>query len=655
MARGHVPSIYDAVHGAIDLYDPALFPHRDTAALLLETPQLQRLRRLKQLPFGSYGFLGADHTRFAHALGTAHIALRILQRLHRVGFFSEQTVTSLRESLPDLGDTGGDDLIRRIGEHVVACGLLQDIGELPYSQAADLFLAPHATVSSRVADELEVPTLQLSGKDTFTLNAIIDILHAHRSLRDRLDINLLAYLVAGIVTGEIKESPALRAVRQIVDGVVDADRLDYVHRDAYHTIGASISASAEHVIGSLLMYDENGPVFNTVGPVSNFLMLRAILRSQVYSAPDVRFRVTLLAVALSELLKRHPDWMMDYFGAQYGGLSADAFQRLDDGFLLSQLDQLRASVGAELLDANVRQAIDLVSSHAARYEYFWIERPKDNTPTGNVRLRPDIFVDTYWDYESHRLYRPASVRVAAAPYTLLGETVPLEAAGGHVSDFLHTLWDSPAVRDKVLLYVPETRVDWFLRMQTGAAETLGALYWAARERDSKIRLSVVDDARSERGHSGPAIFVSFCWEDIDSMRVVLRLLYDARRRYFAFVEDFSGLGGDTRANGATYAGQADAAIILLSPAYVRNAANTNGNIYPELVALGRSLPPNRIIPISLDPKSEYGESLGTFPWLLIGYDKAPFLGAPVRHATPEVISRALGAALRKIDEDHVGH
>ena len=48
---------------------------------LLETAEVQRLRRIKQLGVTSLAFPGAEHTRFAHALGSAHIMKRLLRRL----------------------------------------------------------------------------------------------------------------------------------------------------------------------------------------------------------------------------------------------------------------------------------------------------------------------------------------------------------------------------------------------------------------------------------------------------------------------------------------------------------------------------------------------------------------------------------------------
>ena len=64
MTDSRVLPMFDAVHGPIELSDPRLFQSEDVLPILLESPQLQRLRRLQQLPFGSYAFTSANHTRF---------------------------------------------------------------------------------------------------------------------------------------------------------------------------------------------------------------------------------------------------------------------------------------------------------------------------------------------------------------------------------------------------------------------------------------------------------------------------------------------------------------------------------------------------------------------------------------------------------------
>src|SRR5918911_4061000 len=47
---------------------------------LIDTPEFQRLRRIKQLGLGLYTYQGAEHSRFTHSLGAFHLMTRVLDR-----------------------------------------------------------------------------------------------------------------------------------------------------------------------------------------------------------------------------------------------------------------------------------------------------------------------------------------------------------------------------------------------------------------------------------------------------------------------------------------------------------------------------------------------------------------------------------------------
>jgi len=64
-------SIQDTIHGVIKL--------EDWMVEIVDTPQFQRLRRIKQLGFANLVYPGANHTRFEHSLGVMHVT-RLLQK-----------------------------------------------------------------------------------------------------------------------------------------------------------------------------------------------------------------------------------------------------------------------------------------------------------------------------------------------------------------------------------------------------------------------------------------------------------------------------------------------------------------------------------------------------------------------------------------------
>ncbi|HEX8180424.1 MAG TPA: HD domain-containing protein, partial [Pyrinomonadaceae bacterium] len=48
---------------------------------LIDAPEFQRLRRIKQLGLALYTYQGAEHSRFTHSLGVLHLITRVLDRL----------------------------------------------------------------------------------------------------------------------------------------------------------------------------------------------------------------------------------------------------------------------------------------------------------------------------------------------------------------------------------------------------------------------------------------------------------------------------------------------------------------------------------------------------------------------------------------------
>src|SRR5947207_15834528 len=71
----------DPVHNIIPLRDDNA--EEQLMIDLIDTPEFQRLRRIKQLGLGLFTYQGAEHSRFTHSLGALHLMTRILDQLSR--------------------------------------------------------------------------------------------------------------------------------------------------------------------------------------------------------------------------------------------------------------------------------------------------------------------------------------------------------------------------------------------------------------------------------------------------------------------------------------------------------------------------------------------------------------------------------------------
>jgi HD superfamily phosphohydrolase len=103
----------DPVHGlvAFESDEEAIIP------ALLEAAEVQRLRRIRQLGLASIAYPGADHTRFAHAIGAAFVMTRFIARMRsnhdQLPFWQRLTTDRARDAL--------------------AAALLHDVGHGPFS------------------------------------------------------------------------------------------------------------------------------------------------------------------------------------------------------------------------------------------------------------------------------------------------------------------------------------------------------------------------------------------------------------------------------------------------------------------------------------------------------------------------------------------
>ncbi|KAI9910462.1 hypothetical protein PsorP6_010240 [Peronosclerospora sorghi] len=121
----------DQVHGYIKL--------NGLCVSLMDTPQFQRLRDLKQLGTLYYVFPGASHNRFEHSLG--------------VSYLSGQTVERLRQQQPEL------ELTRRDARLLVrkTSGLLHDLGHGPFSHVFEHEFMPRVAAARGYASAENVP------------------------------------------------------------------------------------------------------------------------------------------------------------------------------------------------------------------------------------------------------------------------------------------------------------------------------------------------------------------------------------------------------------------------------------------------------------------------------------------------------------------
>lgn len=209
----------DAVHGLIRIE-----PGEDLILSLINSPEFQRLRRVRQLGVSSMTYPGAEHTRFAHSLGVFH--------------FSKQIIDALRRRY--AGDSTIVDLLDQNATVVKAAALLHDIGHGPFSHMIERAFP--------ALENHETQTIRLI-RDTGSIPAL---LAAHG-------------VDAEAVSDVIRKTSEYPFIVDIVSSQLDADRMDYILRDSL-SIGVHYgSFDAGWVLNSLCLGLEPAPVTET-GP-----------------------------------------------------------------------------------------------------------------------------------------------------------------------------------------------------------------------------------------------------------------------------------------------------------------------------------------------------------------------------------------------------
>ena len=227
---------HDPLHGAITLNG------QDAAEQLLmqliDSPEFQRLRRIRQLDTANFTFHSGEGSRFTHSLGVMALTRRAFDRL------------ALQH--PELGNH------RML---ILVAALLHDIGHTGFSHAGEeIFGSQHENWTIRLIYESQINQLLIA-----------------------YDPQLPQYLEQ-VYT---KQYP-FPIICQLVSGQIDCDRLDYLQRDGYFT-GVQYGHLDLDRILLALNYDSEskGLVITQKGLVAieHYLTVRYFMYVQVYNHP----------------------------------------------------------------------------------------------------------------------------------------------------------------------------------------------------------------------------------------------------------------------------------------------------------------------------------------------------------------------------------
>lgn len=268
---------------------------------LINTKEFQRLRRIKQLGTSSFTFQGAEHSRFTHCMGVYEITRQICDNFQR------------NYPTKELGDGLWND-----DERIVAlcAALLHDLGHGPYSHTFEhIFNTDHEMWTQKI----------ITSKET-------EINHVLRQVSDDFPEK---------VASVIDHTYPNPQVVQMISSQIDADRMDYLLRDAYFTGTKYGMFDLTRILRVMRPYDK-GIAFDNDGmhAVEDYVLCRFQMYQQIYFHPVSRG----MEVVLTKLLQRAkdlykhnqmngfemPSLLVPFFTEN---VSIDDYLSLDDGIL----------------------------------------------------------------------------------------------------------------------------------------------------------------------------------------------------------------------------------------------------------------------------------------------------------------------------------
>jgi HD superfamily phosphohydrolase len=276
MAEKFKRTIFDSIHGFI--------PLTQTEDRIMNSLYFQRLRWIKQLGWSHYIFPGATHTRFAHALGVSYVMDKI--------------VKSIGKGVDDkrLYNSKIRDAETMFHRKMRLAAMLHDIGTFPFSHSVEQGYISH---NKRQMSEGGAKNSPANHEElgSYIINNTCFEGGITRILKDD---GFDPREISNIIQGKSDHWLA----NQLMHSDIDADRIDYLLRDAHHT-GAKYGVfDMDYLISNMRAVKSGGNeilVINegAVTVVEYFLISRYSWYTQIINE-GTAYKFDMLAARIAE-------------------------------------------------------------------------------------------------------------------------------------------------------------------------------------------------------------------------------------------------------------------------------------------------------------------------------------------------------------------
>lgn len=350
----------DPVHRYIHVRDQVIWD-------LIGTKEFQRLRRIRQLGTTYLVFHGAEHSRFSHSLGVYEVVRRIIDDL--------------------LDESPEWDQDERL---VALCAaLLHDLGHGPFSHAfEEVFDTNHESFTRAILlGDTEVHTILCQVANDFP---------------DR-------------VAQVIDKNYVNQQVVSLISSQIDADRMDYLQRDAYYT-GVSYGHFDMERILRVMSPKKDMIVFKASGmhAIEDYIMSRYQMYLQVYFHPVSRSAEAIL----NNLLKRVKDLNKTGYAFKFNpthfqpffenNVTLHQYLALDESILMTYFqfwinedDKILSDLCRRFINRDLFDHVDLNPAEEPERYAWLVEQVKAIGLDPTYYIKPDKTSDLPYD-----VYRP---------------------------------------------------------------------------------------------------------------------------------------------------------------------------------------------------------------------------------------------------------
>lgn len=289
--------------------------------VLLDSPVIQRLRKIKQLGLASYVYCGADYSRFAHTIGVFYLSGRMAEIINK-----------------HLKKEGKAECKYNFIQIVRLAALFHDSCHTYFSHVSEKYFEENEEYFRAKEMKKILSKFELAVDTNVSLHELLAVILVHSdsvkkllkqiapvldgiSIRTDEDLNEVVEYISCLIIGLANDEEIL-PYHQIINGPVDADKCDYLSRDSHatdvpvavdifrliHKLSIELGDLPENIQCTNVWEGERSknvyyPTIKSsaIEALNQLVMARAIMFNSVYYHQKVRTAETMLRKVMEEL------------------------------------------------------------------------------------------------------------------------------------------------------------------------------------------------------------------------------------------------------------------------------------------------------------------------------------------------------------------